>query len=57
MKYCFKVNNHVRAYMLLPVNGFDSVNLILICGWLLLLANGAHTSIILGVAVVYMGIE
>ena len=43
--------------MILPLNGFDSTSLILICGWLLLCANVARTGIIAGVAVIYMDIE
>ena len=43
--------------MVLPLNGFGSANLILICGQLLICINGACTGVIAGVAVVYMGIE
>ena len=43
--------------MVLPLNGFGFANLILICGQLLLCANGARMGVIGGVAVVYMGIE
>ena len=57
MKYHFKVDNHMRACMALPVNSFGSANLILICGRLLLFANGACAGTVAGVAVVYMGIE
>ena len=57
MKYHFKVNNYMRPCMVLPVNGFGSTSLILICGQLLLFANGARMGVIDGVAVVYTGIE
>ena len=57
MKYYFKVDNHKRACMLLPLTGFGSASLILICSWLLLCANGARMGVISGVAVVYTGIE
>ena len=57
MKYLFKVDNHMQAYMVLPVNGFNSANLILICGQLLLFANSACAGIVAGIAVVYTGIE
>ena len=56
MKYHFKVDNYVWASMVLPVNGFGSTSLIFICGWLLF-ANGACTGIVVGIAVVYMGME
>ena len=56
MKYLFKVDNHMWACMVSPVNGFSSTNLILICGQLLLCANDACAGIIAGVALVYMGI-
>ena len=42
--------------MILPLNGFGSTNLIVICSQFLL-ANEAHTGVIAGVVVVYMGIE
>ena len=42
---------------MLPLNGFSSANLILICGWLLICINGARAGVIAGVAVVYTGIE
>ena len=45
------------ACVVLPLNGFGSASLILICGWLLLCANGAHVGAIAGVAVVYTDIE
>ena len=57
MKYHFKVDNYMWPCIVLPVNGFGSTSLILICGQLLLFANGAHTGVISGVAVVYTGIE
>ena len=47
----------MRACMVLPLNGFGSTNLILICGWLLICINGARTGVVAGVAIVYMGIE
>ena len=56
IKYLFKVDNHVWACVVLPVNGLGSVNLILICGRLLLFPNGACTGVIAGVDVVYTGI-
>ena len=56
-KYCFKVDNHVQACMVLPLNGFGFPSLILICGCLFLCANGTHMGVIAGVAVVYTGIE
>ena len=43
--------------MVLPLNGFGSANLILICGWLLICINGACAGVIAGVAVVYTGME
>ena len=55
MKYHFKMDNHMQACVVLPLNGFGSASLILICGRLLLCANGACTGVIAGV--VYMGIE
>ena len=42
--------------MVLPLNGFGSANLILICG-LLLFANGACIGAIAGIAVFYTGME
>ena len=57
MKYHFKADNHTWACVVLPLNGFGSANLILICGWLQLCINGAHMGVVAGVAVVYMGIE
>ena len=42
---------------MLPLNGFGSANLILICGRLLMCINGAHLGVIAGVAVVYTDIE
>ena len=56
-KYHFIVDSHAWAWMVLPVNGFGSASLILICSWLLLCANGTHVGVIAGVAVVYTGIE
>ena len=57
MKYCFKVDKHMWACMVLPVNGFCSTNLIFICSWLLLFANGGCIGVIAGIAVVYMGMN
>ena len=56
LKYHFKVDNHMQACMVLPLNGFGSTNLILICGQLLF-ANGACVDVIAGVVLVYMAIE
>ena len=42
---------------MLPLNGFGSANLILICGRLLMCINDAHTGVVAAVAVVYTGIE
>ena len=41
---------------MLPLNGFGSNNLILICYWFLF-ANGAHTGIMAGVVIVYTGMK
>ena len=57
MKYYFKADNYVWACVVLPLNGFVSANLIIICGRLLLCINGALAGVIPGVAVVYTGIE
>ena len=57
MKYCFKADNHAQACVVLPLNGFGSTNLILICGRLLLCINGLHAGVVAGVAVIYMGIQ
>ena len=57
IKYHFKADNHTQACMVLPLNGFGSANLILICGRLLICINGAYAGVVAGVAVVYMGIE
>ena len=57
IKYYFKAGNHAWACVVLPLNGFDSTNLIFICGWLLIYINGACTGVIAGVAVVYTGIK
>ena len=57
IKYHFKVDNYTQAFMVLPLNGFGSASLVLICGRLLLCVNGACAGVIAGVAVVYMGIE
>ena len=57
MKYHFKVDNHVQACIVLPLNSFSSTNLILICSQLLLCANDAHAGIVAGVSVIYTGIE
>ena len=57
MKYCFKADNHPQACVVLPLNGFGCANLILICGHLLLYANGTRKGVVAGVAVVYMAIE
>ena len=57
MKYCFKVDNLAWYCVVLPVNGFGSASLVLICGQLLLFAVGACTGIIAGVAMGYTGIE
>ena len=43
--------------MVLPVNGFGITSLILICGYLLVVANSAHAGVIAGIAVGYTGIE
>ena len=43
--------------MVLPLNGFGSANLILICGWFLLFTSGAHIGIVAGIVTVYTGIE
>ena len=56
MKYRFSADNHARACAVLPLNGFGSANLILICGWLMPL-NGARVGVVAGVAVVYTGME
>ena len=51
------MDNHTLACVVLPLNGFGSTSLILICGQLLF-ANGACMGIIVGViVVVYMGME
>ena len=47
----------MRACVLLPLNGFGSVNLILICSRLLICINGARAGVVAGVAVVYTGID
>ena len=57
IKYHFKADNHVRACVVLPLNGFGSADLVLICGWLLLCINCACTGVVARVAVVYTGIE
>ena len=57
IKYCFNADNHMRACMVLPLNGFGFANLILICGRWLIYINGACAGVVAGVAVVYMGIE
>ena len=57
IKYHFKLDNYALACVVLPVNGFGSDNLILICSWLLLFANGAYTGVIASIAVIYTGIE
>ena len=57
MKYHFRADNHAQACVVLPLNGFGSTNLILICGQLLLCINGARAGVVAGVAIVYMGIE
>ena len=57
IKYHFKADNHAWACMVLPLNGFGSANLILICGRLLICINGACAGVVAGVAVVYTGIE
>ena len=57
IKYCFNADNHAQASAVLPLNGFGSANLILICGRLLICINGACAGVIAGVAVVYTGIE
>ena len=57
IKYRFNADSHVRACMVLPLNGFGSANLIVICGWLLIYINGARAGVVAGVAVVYTGIE
>ena len=46
----------MQACVVLPLNGFGSTNLILICGWFLL-DNGARMGIIAGIVVIYMAIE
>ena len=43
--------------MVLPVNGFGSINLIFICSQLLLFANDAYVGVVAGIALVYTGIE
>ena len=57
INYHFIVENHAWAWVVLPVNGFGSTSLIVICGWLLLYANGIRAGVIAGVTVVYTGIE
>ena len=57
IKYRFKADNHMRACVVLPLNGFGSANLILICGQLLICINGAYAGVVARVAVVYTGIE
>ena len=57
IKYRFKADNYAQACVVLPLNGFGSANLILICGQLLIYINGSCTGVIAGVAVIYMGIE
>ena len=57
MKYCFKADNYTLAWVVLPLNGCGSANLILICGHLFICINGAYTGVVAGVAVVYTGIE
>ena len=44
------------ACVVLPLNCLGSANLILFCGQFLL-ANGAHSGVISGIVVVYIGIE
>ena len=57
IKYHFNADNLARACAVLPLNGFGSANLILICGRLLMCINGARASVVAGVAVVYTGFE
>ena len=57
MKYHFKADNYAQACVVLLLNSFGSTNLILICGWLLLFANGACTGVVAGIVIVYTGIE
>ena len=57
IKYRFNADNYARACVVLPLNGFSSANLILICGRLLICMNGARAGVVAGVAVVYTGIE
>ena len=57
IKHHFNDDNHAQACVVLPLNGFGSANLILICGCLLICINGAHAGVIARVAVVYTGIE
>ena len=56
MKQYFKMDNHARICVVLPLNGFGSTYLILICGQFLL-ANGACMGIVTSIIVVCMGIE
>ena len=51
------MESHVWACMVLPLNGFGSINLILICSQFLLFAYGACVAGISGVVVIYSGIE
>ena len=57
MKYHFKADNHMQACVVFPLNSFGSTNLMFICSQMLIFINGACTSVITRVAVVYMGIE
>ena len=43
--------------VVLPLKGFGAANLLQICSWFLLFANGARTGIIAGVVVIYMAIK
>ena len=45
------------ACVVLLLNGFGSANLILICSQLLICINGARTGVVVGVGVIYTGIE
>ena len=56
MKYLFKVDNHVWACVAVPLNGFGSISLTLICGQMLF-ANDARAGVIAGVAVIYTSME
>ena len=56
MKYHFNADKYAQACMVLPLNGFGSINLRLIYSWLLSFANGACMGVVAGM-VVYMGME